>query len=478
MKKQKKSAPRDKNTGKFVSSELSNKATEAKKTDYTFKVILVIVIVFFLILILNNTRMLNSLESLNFERINKKETIDSSMSTNEILSDENENNSLENNNVKVEIDSTDKGIKEDSLNEPIADLNQIARILVQYGNVSILSKGDSDPNKNLYPGKLINNGDQITVGEYPSYISFIINNDNSVIVMYDNTNAQIVFNETTNLYKVKKGKIHANIMSSSKPTNFISQHSIATIDKQNFTLMNLIFDEVQDQFVTINGEAYIKNELSSLSLRMIKEQKLFSTNAGQLIWSLANESDYVMGPKKELVVLPIKKEPVKKVEPIKTIKEKIKVTPKPAASKPKIIINEIKPVAPKPVAPKPVAPKPVAPKPVAPKPIKNYDATRDYDFNIAIDIIKRESIVTYLETPLMGDIPVYIFPNTSSELVSSISDQEKFIVYPIYRSGFVVVGRLGTGPLGYADADLINFSSEDRLGKIIDLSKNRFTIDN
>ena len=468
MKKQKKSAPRDKNTGKFVSSELSNKATEAKKTDYTFKVILVIVIVFFLILILNNTRMLNSLKSLNFERINKKETIDSSMSTNEILSDENENNSLENNNVKVEIDSTDKGIKEDSLNEPIADLNQIARILVQYGNVSILSKGDSDPNKNLYPGKLINNGDQITVGEYPSYISFIINNDNSVIVMYDNTNAQIVFNETTNLYKVKKGKIHANIMSSSKPTNFISQHSIATIDKQNFTLMNLIFDEVQDQFVTINGEAYIKNELSGLSLRMIKEQKLFSTNAGQLIWSLANESDYVMGPKKELVVLPIKKEPVKKVEPIKTIKEKIKVTPKPEASKPKIIINEIKPVA----------PKPVAPKPVAPKPIKNYDATRDYDFNIAIDIIKRESIVTYLETPLMGDIPVYIFPNTSSELVSSISDQEKFIVYPIYRSGFVVVGRLGTGPLGYADADLINFSSEDRLGKIIDLSKNRFTIDN
>ena len=463
MKKQKKSAPRDKNTGKFVSSELSNKATEAKKTDYTFKVILVIVIVFFLILILNNTRMLNSLESLNFERINKKETIDSSMSTNEILSDENENN-----NVKVEIDSTDKGIKEDSLNEPIADLNQIARILVQYGNVSILSKGDSDPNKNLYPGKLINNGDQITVGEYPSYISFIINNDNSVIVMYDNTNAQIVFNETTNLYKVKKGKIHANIMSSSKPTNFISQHSIATIDKQNFTLMNLIFDEVQDQFVTINGEAYIKNELSGLSLRMIKEQKLFSTNAGQLIWSLAKESDYVMGPKKELVVLPIKKEPVKKVEPIKTIKEKIKVTPKPEASKPKIIINEIKPVA----------PKPVAPKPVAPKPIKNYDATRDYDFNIAIDIIKRESIVTYLETPLMGDIPVYIFPNTSSELVSSISDQEKFIVYPIYRSGFVVVGRLGTGPLGYADADLINFSSEDRLGKIIDLSKNRFTIDN
>ena len=448
MKKQKKSAPRDKNTGKFVSSELSNKATEVKKTDYTFKVILVIVIVFFLILILNNTRMLNSLESLNFERINKKETIDSSMSTNEILSDENENNSLENNNVEVEIDSTDKGIKENSLNEPIVDLNQIARILVQYGNVSILSKGDSDPNKNLYPGKLINNGDQITVGEYPSYISFIINNDNSVIVMYDNTNAQIVFNETTNLYKVKKGKIHANIMSSSKPTNFISQHSIATIDKQNFTLMNLIFDEVQDQFVTINGEAYIKNELSGLSLRMIKEQKLFSTNAGQLIWSLANESDYVMGPKKELVVLPIKKEPVKKVEPIKTIKEKIKVTPKPEASKPKIIINEIKPVA---------------PKPVAPKPIKNYDATRDYDFNIAIDIIKRESIVTYLETPLMGDIPVYIFPNTSSELVSSISDQEKFIVYPIYRSGFVVVGRLGTGPLGYADADLINFSSEDTI---------------
>ena len=86
--------------------------------------------------------------------------------------------------------------------------------------------------------------------------------------------------------------------------------------------------------------------------------------------------------------------------------------------------------------------------------------------------------MTYLETPLMGDIPVYYFPNINSELVSSISDQEKFIVYPIYRSGFVVIGRLGTGPLGYADADLINFSSEDRLGKIIDLSKSRFIIDN
>ena len=345
----------------------------------------------------------------------------------------------------------------------------MARILVKYGDVSILSKGDLKSNDNLYPGKVIKNGDQITVSKYPSYISFIINNENSVIVMYDNTNAQIVFNELTNLYKIKKGKIHVNIMSSTKPTVFVSQNSIVTIEDQEVTLMNLLFNKGQDQFVTIEGEAKIKNELSGLSLRMIKQQKLFSTNIGQLIWSLANELDFNIGPNKELVILPIEDALVKKIKPIKKVQEKLKITSKP---KPKIIIKAIKAAPPKPK----IIIKAI--KPTPPKPAENYDKTREYDFNIAPDIIKRESIVTYLETPLMGDIPVYKFPNINSELVSSISDQEKFIVYPIYRSGFVVIGRLGTGPLGYADADLINFSSEDRLGKIIDLSKSRFIIDN
>ena len=123
----------------------------------------------------------------------------------------------------------------------------------------------------------------------------------------------------------------------------------------------------------------------------------------------------------------------------------------------------------------PVKPK-LPPKP--PEPAKNYDKIRDYDFNIASETIRRESIVTYLETPLMGDIPVYYLPDSNSNLVSSISENEKFIVYPIYRFGFVVVGRLGTGQLGYAEAELINFSSQDRLGKIIDLSKTRFIIEN
>jgi hypothetical protein len=306
----------------------------------------------------------------------------------------------------------------------------------------------------LYPGKIIKNGDQIIVGKYPSYISFVLNNDNSVVVMYDNTNAQLVFNNMSNLYKIKKGKLHVNIMLSSKSTDFVGQNSKVRIEKKNSAIMNLSFDQGQDQFVTIDGQATVKNELSGLSLRMIKQQKLFSTNVGQLIWSLANDSDFMIGSKKELKVLPLKKSPVKKVIPaIKKIKKKIKITPKP-----KITITTIRPSV--------------------PKPPKNYDKTRDFDFNIAFDIIKRESLVTYLETPMMGDIPVHYFPDVDSKVISSISGDERFIVYPIYRFGFVVIGRIGTGPLGYADVDLINFSSEDRLGKIIDISNNRFIVNN
>jgi cell division protein FtsL len=452
MKKQKKSAPREKNTGKFVSSE-DSKLSKVEKKDYTFIIIFFISVIFFLFLILNNTRILNSITTLNFEKINNsiRETIPSSV--NENLKEE--TILVDGNKVEVAIDSSKILFTEDKLKKKLLNPDQVARILVQYGNVSILSKGDLKSNENLYPGKIIKNGDQITVGKYPSYISFIINNENSVIVMYNNTNAQIVFNESTNLYKIKEGKIHANIMSSIKPTVFVSQNSKVTIDDQDVTLMNLLFNKGQDQFVTIEGKAKVKNELSGLSLRMIKQQKLFSTNIGQLIWSLANELDFNIGPNKKLVILPIEDAPVKKIKPIKIVQKKFKITPK---LKPKIIIKAIKPAP--------------------PKPVENYDKTREYDFNIAPDIIKQESIVTYLETPLMGDIPVYYFPNINSELVSSISDQEKFIVYPIYRSGFVVIGRLGTGPLGYADADLINFSSEDRLGKIIDLSKSRFIIDN
>ena len=466
MKKQKKNTKRDKGSGKFVSSK-DSKLSKVEKKDYTFIIIFFISIIFFLFLILNNTRILNYITTLNFEKINNsiRKTVPSSVNENlkeeTILVDENK--------VQVAIDSSKILFTEDKLKKKLLNPDQVARILVQYGDVSILSKGDLKSNENLYPGKIIKNGDQITVGKYPSYISFIINNENSVIVMYNNTNAQIVFNESTNLYKIKEGKIHANIMSSIKPTVFVSQNSKVTIDDQDVTLMNLLFNKGQDQFVTIEGKAKVKNELSGLSLRMIKQQKLFSTNIGQLIWSLANELDFNIGPNKKLVILPIEDAPVKKIKPIKNVQKKLKITPKP---KPKIIIKAIKPVPPKPK----IIIKAI--KPAPPKPVENYDKTREYDFNIAPDIIKRESIVTYLETPLMGDIPVYYFPNINSELVSSISDQEKFIVYPIYRSGFVVIGRLGTGPLGYADADLINFSSEDRLGKIIDLSKSRFIIDN
>jgi len=467
MRKQKKNPSRDKNTGKFVSGETPINVIEEKKGDYTFKAILLIVFVFVLLLILNNTRILSSISTLDFQT-NKTSTNNTFQSTaNDSLDVKSEaQTSIATSNIQINKDSTTKIVAQNQLDTLALNTNQIARILVKYGNVNIISKGDLDSNQNLYPGKIIKNGDQITVGEYPSYISFILNNDNSVIVMYDNTNAQIVFSGTINSYKVKNGKIHANIRNSSKPTSFISQNSIVNIGKQDYALMNLLFDEGQDQFVTIDGQATIINELSGLSLKMIKQQKLFSTKIGQLIWSLAIESDFIIGPKKELVILPIEKEIAKELKPIKKISKKLEII---TEKKPKITIKPIKVVKPKPIPPKP--------KPIPPKPVINYDKTRDYDFNVAIDIIKKESIVTYLERPLMSDIPVYYFPDINSELVSSISEQEKFIVYPIHRSGFLVVGRLGTGPLGYAEYDLINFSSEDRLGKIIDLSKTRFTID-
>ncbi len=84
------------------------------------------------------------------------------------------------------------------------------------------------------------------------------------------------------------------------------------IEKQHSALMNLSFDKGQDQFVTIDGQATIKNELSGLSLRMIKQQKLFSTNIGQLIWSLAKDFDFMIVPTNKLEVLPIEKAPAKK----------------------------------------------------------------------------------------------------------------------------------------------------------------------
>lgn len=431
-KNQKNKIRRDKGTGKFVSDNKPVQISKRKNNILSFVVILLLIIIV-LLLFPNITSQLNFVNS---ETSQSKELDEIPFLQ-------------ETDTIETRQDST-----KNQLNEIRKNQNHVGRILVQSGNVSIISKGDPDSSNNLYPGKIIKNGDQIIVGEYPSFLSFVLNNDNSIVVMYDNTNAQLVFNNMSNLYKIKKGKIHVNIMRSSKSTDFVSQNSKVRIEKQHSALMNLSFDKGQDQFVTIDGQVTVKNELSGLSLRMIKQQKLFSTNIGQLIWSLANDFDFMIGPTKELEVLPIEKVPAKKVIPvINKIKKKIKTTPKP-----KITITAIKPSV--------------------PKPPRNYDKTRDYDFNIAFDIIKRESLVTYLETPMMGDIPLHYFPDTDSDVVSSISGDERFIVYPIYRFGFVVIGRLGTGPLGYADVDLINFSSEDRLGKIINISKTRFIVKN
>ena len=240
--------------------------------------IFLFIIVIFLLLILNNKILLNSINN----ESSRSQTTGESLS--EITPSPTEENTVDSikipildeaNQIITELDSTVENLTNNQLSEVSVNPDYIGRILVQNGNVNIISKGDLESKEKLYPGKIIKNGDQIVVGEYPSYISFVLNNDNSIVVMYDNTNAQLVFNNMSNLYKIKKGKIHINLMRSSKSTDFVSQNSIVRIEKQHSALMNLFFDKGQDQFVTIDGQVTVKNELSGLSLGMIKQQKLF-----------------------------------------------------------------------------------------------------------------------------------------------------------------------------------------------------------
>ena len=478
-KKRKRILPRDKGTGKFVSYKEPVEVPK-KVTRVSFLAILpFIILVVSVFFMLNNAGRLdfiyNSISQMMVRPLSEKASVTTEESSGELR----EISGLkQTDTIETKLDLSSAAITESStgnqLSESDGNQNRIGRILVQNGNVKIISKGDPSPSDTLYPGRIIKNGDQITVGVYPSYISFVLDNENSIVVIYDNSNVQVVINEANNLFKIKYGKMHVNIRPSSKFTDFVSEHSQARVEKQDFALINLWIDQGRDQFVTIDGRANVKNELSGLSLIIEQKQKLFSTNIGQLIWSLANESDFVIGPKTDMEILPLEKAPAKKVNPIQKIEKKVE---KILDTKPKITLAVETPAKPKrpPKPPKPTRPK-LPPKP--PEPAKNYDKIRDYDFNIASETIRRESIVTYLETPLMGDIPVYYLPVSNSNLVSSISENEKFIVYPIYRFGFVVVGRLGTGQLGYAEAELINFSSQDRLGKIIDLSKTRFIIEN
>ena len=478
-KKRKRILPRDKGTGKFVSYKEPVEVPK-KVTRVSFLAILpFIILVVSVFFMLNNAGRLdfiyNSISQMMVRPLSEKASVTTEESSGELR----EISGLkQTDTIETKLDLSSAAITESStgnqLSESDGNQNRIGRILVQNGNVKIISKGDPSPSDTLYPGRIIKNGDQITVGVYPSYISFVLDNENSIVVIYDNSNVQVVINEANNLFKIKYGKMHVNIRPSSKFTDFVSEHSQAKVEKQDFALINLWIDEGRDQFVTIDGRANVKNELSGLSLIIEQKQKLFSTNIGQLIWSLANESDFVIGPKTDMEILPLEKAPAKKVKLIQKIEKKVE---KILDTKPKITLAVETPVKPK-LSPKP--PEPTKPKlpPKPPEPAKNYDKIRDYDFNIASETIRRESIVTYLETPLMGDIPVYYLPDSNSNLVSSISENEKFVVYPIYRFGFVVVGRLGTGQLGYAEAELIDFSSQDRLGKIIDLSKTRFTIEN
>ena len=477
-KKRKRILPRDKGTGKFVSYkepvEVPKKVTKGSFLAILPFTILVVSVVF----MLNNAGrfdfIYNSISQILENPSGEKAPVTTEASTGELseISGLKQADTIE---TKLDLSSAaiTESSTENQLSESDGNQNRIGRILVQNGNVKIISKGDPSLSDTLYPGRIIKNGDQVTVGAYPSYISFVLDNENSIVVIYDNTNVQVVINEANNLFKIKYGKMHVNIRPSSKFTDFVSEYSQTRVEKQDFALMNLWIDEGRDQFVTIDGRANVKNELSGLSLVIEQKQKLFSTNIGQLIWSLASESDFVIGPTTELEILPLEKAPAKNIKPIEKIKKKVEKTPD---TKPIITLAVETPAKPK-LTPKP--PEPTKPKlpPKPPEPARNYDKIRDYDFNIASEIVRRESIVTYLETPLMGDISVYYLPDTNSDLVSSISENEKFIVYPIYRFGFVVVGRLGTGQLGYAEAELINFSSQDRLGKIMELSKTRFIIE-
>ena len=99
---------------------------------------------------------------------------------------------------------------------------------------------------------------------------------------------------------------------------------------------------------------------------------------------------------------------------------------------------------------------------------------RRYDFSSGIDIIASKKLTKYIGRASFGPASIYEYPVIKSQIISTIYSGESIYVFPIFREGFLLVGKNNKRPLGYMKVENIQFSATDRLGKIKALSRTNF----
>ena len=99
---------------------------------------------------------------------------------------------------------------------------------------------------------------------------------------------------------------------------------------------------------------------------------------------------------------------------------------------------------------------------------------RQYDFSLGVEIIANKKLTIYLARTSFGPASVYEYPEKKSQVVSIFYSGESIYVFPIFREGFLVIGKSNNRPLGYMEVSNIQFSTTDRLGKIKSVSKEYF----
>ena len=99
---------------------------------------------------------------------------------------------------------------------------------------------------------------------------------------------------------------------------------------------------------------------------------------------------------------------------------------------------------------------------------------RRYDFSSGIDIIASKKLTKYIARASFGSASIYEYPVIKSQIISTIYSGESIYVFPIFREGFLLVGKNNKRPLGYMRVEDIQFSATDRLGKIKALSRTHF----
>ena len=161
-KKRKRILPRDKGTGKFVSYkepvEVPKKVTKGSFLAILPFTILVVSVVF----MLNNAGrfdfIYNSISQILENPSGEKAPVTTEASTGELseISGLKQADTIE---TKLDLSSAaiTESSTENQLSESDGNQNRIGRILVQNGNVKIISKGDPSPSDTLYPGRIIKN---------------------------------------------------------------------------------------------------------------------------------------------------------------------------------------------------------------------------------------------------------------------------------------------------------------------------------